>query len=188
LICCNEEAIAHFRRSVALDSKLLQAHLYLASSLAQHFIPGVDTPDNTQYAEQAIAEYSTVMHQAAQGSANQLTAIRSIATLYLQMKKYSEAKDYYRKLIDVDSKDVESYYGIAVIDWTESYTARMKAYAKLGIKPEERRWDIGTCQKTADDHLSGVEEARREIYSLRQLILSLVCRVVSQADGGLQEK
>jgi hypothetical protein len=37
-----EEAITHFRRSVALDSKLLQAHLYLASALAQQFIPGVD--------------------------------------------------------------------------------------------------------------------------------------------------
>ena len=34
----------------------------------------------------------------------------------------------------------------------------MKAYAKLGIKPEERQWDIGTCQKVADDHLSEVEE------------------------------
>ena len=72
-----EEAIAHFRRSVSLDSKLLQADLYLASALAQQFIPGVETPDNTGYAEQAIAAYSTVMQQGAQGSADQLNAIRA---------------------------------------------------------------------------------------------------------------
>jgi tetratricopeptide (TPR) repeat protein len=153
-----EEAIAHFRRAVSLDSKLVQAHLYLATALAQQFIPGVETPDNSRYAEQAIAEYSTVVRQATQGSTEELNALRGIAGLNLQMKKFGEAKDYYRKLIDIDAKDAESYYSIAVIDWTESYTARMKAYAKLGIKPEEKQWDVGTCQRFADDHLSEVED------------------------------
>lgn len=76
-----EEAIPHFRRSVALDSRLLQAHLYLSSALAQQFIPGVETPDSPQYAEQAIAEDSTVMRQAAQGSADQLNAIGGTTSL-----------------------------------------------------------------------------------------------------------
>jgi tetratricopeptide (TPR) repeat protein len=153
-----EEAIAHFRRALSLDSTLVQAHLYLATALAQQYIPGVETPDNSQYAEQAIAEYSIVAHQATQGSTEGLNALHGIAGLYLQMKKFNDAKDYYRKLIDIDPKDAESYYSIAVIDWTESYSARMKVYAKLGIKPEERQWDAGTCQRFADDHLSEVED------------------------------
>jgi tetratricopeptide (TPR) repeat protein len=142
----------------ALDSKLVQAHLYLAAALAQQFIPGAETPDNTRYGEQAIAEYSIVARQATQGSTEQLNALHGIAGLYVQMKKFGDAKDYYRKLIDIDAKDAESYYGIAVIDWTESYTARMKAYARLGIKPEKQHWDVGTCQQFADEHLPEVED------------------------------
>jgi tetratricopeptide (TPR) repeat protein len=153
-----EAAIAHFRRAVSLDSKLVQAHLYLATALAQQFIPGVETPDNSRNAEQAIAEYSTVERQATQGSIEEMNALGGIAGLYFQMKKFNDAKDYYRKLIDIYPNDAEPYYSIAVIDWTESYSARMKAYAKLGIKPEEQHWDVGTCQRFAGEHLPEVED------------------------------
>jgi tetratricopeptide (TPR) repeat protein len=153
-----EEAIAHFRRAVSLDSTLVQAHLYLATALAQQYIPGVETPDNSRYAEQAIAEYSIVVRQATQGSTEQLSALRGIAGLNFQTKKFADAKDDYRKLIDIDPKDAELYYSIAVIDWTQSYTARMKAYEKLGLKPQEQHWDVGTCQRLADEHLSEVED------------------------------
>jgi tetratricopeptide (TPR) repeat protein len=153
-----EEAIAHFRRAVSLDSTLVQAHLYVATALAQQYIPVAESPDNSQYAEQAIAEDSIMARQATQGSTAQLNALHGIPVLYFQMKKFGDAKDYYRKLIDIDPKDAELYYSIAVIDWTQSYSARMKAYAKLGIKPEERQWDVGTCQPFADDHLSEVED------------------------------
>ncbi len=153
-----EAAMTHFRRAVSLDSTLVQAHLYLAAALAQQFIPGVETPDNTRYGEQAIAEYSIVARQATQGSTEQLNALHGIAGLYFQMKKFGDAKDYYRKLIDIDAKDAESYYSIAVIDSTQSYTPRMNTYAKLGIKPEKQHWDVGTCQQFADEHLPEVEE------------------------------
>lgn len=164
-----EHAIAHFRRAVTLNSNLVPAHLYLASALAQQFIPGVETPENTQFAEQAITEYSTVIQLTKQPGNERLVATRGIASLYLQMKKFGDAKDYYRKAIEIDLNDPESYYSIAVIDWTESYTARMNAYQRLNIKPQERRWDIGTCQNTANDHLAEVEEGMQMLVKALEL-------------------
>src|SRR5512146_309975 len=59
-----EEAISAFRKAASLDPDLIVAHLYLATALAQQYIPGDredDTPDNKAYAEQAIAEYRRVV-------------------------------------------------------------------------------------------------------------------------------
>src|SRR6267142_4964716 len=40
-------------------------------------------------------------------------------------------------VIDLDPNDPETYYSVAVIDWTQTYQPRMEERAKLGLKPEE---------------------------------------------------
>jgi tetratricopeptide (TPR) repeat protein len=45
-----EDAIQHFQKSVELDPTLVTAHLYLATALAQQYIPGLDQPRNMQKA------------------------------------------------------------------------------------------------------------------------------------------
>ena len=40
-------------------------------------------------------------------------------------------------MIALDPNDPETYYSIAVIDWTQSYQPRMEERAKLGLKPTE---------------------------------------------------
>ena len=66
-----------------------------------------------------------------------INSVKGIAYLYLQMKKFDDAKDYYRKATELDPNDPEPYYSIAVIDWTQTYQPRMEERAKLGLKPEE---------------------------------------------------
>jgi tetratricopeptide (TPR) repeat protein len=53
------------------------------------------------------------------------------------MKKFEDAKTFYRKALDIDPNDPEPYYSIAVIDWTQSYQPRMEERAKAGLKPDE---------------------------------------------------
>ena len=53
------------------------------------------------------------------------------------MKKFEDAKTYYRKASEVDPNDPEAYYSVGVIDWTQAYQPRMEERAKLGLKPEE---------------------------------------------------
>jgi len=128
-----EEAINHFQDAVTLDPSLTNARLYLATAYAQQYIPGVDAPDNLRNAEQAIEQYKAVLEE----QPSNVNSVKGIAYLYLQQKKFEDAKTYYRKALEIDPNDPEPYYSVAVIDWTQSYQPRMEARAKLGLKPED---------------------------------------------------
>ena len=149
-----EEAIEHFKTAVSLDPALLNARLYLATAYAQQYIPGADTPDNNRMAEQAITEYKNVLG----AKANDINAIKGIAYLYLQMKKFDDAKEYYRKVTQADANDPEAYYSIAVIDWTQTYQPRMEERAKLGLTPEEPLKDKKVCEELKAKNTEHVAE------------------------------
>src|SRR5216683_1525930 len=128
-----EEAINHFQQAVSLDPSLVNARLYLATAYAQQVIQGVDTPENLQNAQQAIDQYKEVLER----DPKNINSVKGIAYLYLQIKKFDDAKTFYRKAIDLDPNDPEPYYSVAVIDWTQSYQPRMEERAKVGLKPDE---------------------------------------------------
>jgi tetratricopeptide (TPR) repeat protein len=128
-----EEAIDHFQQAVSLDPTLINARLYLATAFAQQYIPGVDNADNTKFADQAIDQYKAVLER----DPKSVNSVKGIAYLYLQMKKFDKAKEYYRKATELDPHDPEPYYSVAVIDWTQTYQPRMEERAKLGLKPDQ---------------------------------------------------
>ena len=127
------DAIEHFRKAVAFDDQNIKAHLYLATALAQEYIPGVDEPDNKQFGESAISEYQAALVI----NPKETNAVKGIAYLKFQMKQFGEAKEYYNKAAELDPNDPEMYYTVGVIDWTESYQARMERRAKLGLSPDK---------------------------------------------------
>jgi tetratricopeptide (TPR) repeat protein len=149
-----EEAIQHFKRAVELDNKLLNARLYLATAYAQQYIPGADTEDNNRMANSAIEEYKNVL----QADPNNVGSVKGIAYLYLQMKKFDQAKEYYKKAAEIDPKDPETYYSVAVIDWTEAYQPRMEQRAKLGLKPTEPLKDKKVCEALREKGSASVED------------------------------
>ena len=55
-----------------------------------------------------------------------MNSIKGIAFLYLNMKKFDDAKSYYHKAIDLDPNDPEAYYSVGVIDWTQAYNREWK--------------------------------------------------------------
>jgi tetratricopeptide (TPR) repeat protein len=140
-----EEAIDHFQQAVTMDPELLNARLYLATAYAQQYIPGADTEDNNRMGKQAIDEYKSVLEK----DPKNINSVKGIAYLYLQMKNFEDAKNYYRKAIEMDPNDPEPYYSVAVIDWTEAYQPRMEERAKLGLKPEEPLKDKKVCHDLA---------------------------------------
>src|SRR6202046_405773 len=56
-----EQAIDHFQKAVELDPGLINARMYLATAYISQYIPGVDSPDNLNIANQAIKEYQSVI-------------------------------------------------------------------------------------------------------------------------------
>jgi tetratricopeptide (TPR) repeat protein len=76
--------------------------------------------------------------------------MKGIAGLSLQMKKFDDARTYYRKAIDLDQNDPEAYYSIGVIDWTMAFQPRMEERAKMGLRPDEPLKDKKVCAKLRD--------------------------------------
>ena len=149
-----EEAINHFQQAVQLDPSLLNARLYLATAFAQQYIPGADAPDNNKMAEQAIDQYKEVL----QRDPKNVNSVKGIAYLYLQMKQFDKAKEFYRKATELDPNDPEPYYSVGVIDWTQTYQPRMEERAKLGRKPDEPLKDKKVCAALKEKNSPNIEE------------------------------
>jgi tetratricopeptide (TPR) repeat protein len=144
-----EEAIDHFQNAISLDPSLLNARLYLATAYTQQYIPGADTPDNNRMAQQAIDSYKSVLER----DPKNVTSVKGIGYLYMNLKKFDEAKEYYRQASELDPNDPEPYYTVGVIDWTQAYQPRMEARAKLGLRPDEPLNSKDKEQRQACDQL-----------------------------------
>ena len=163
-----EDAIDHFQRAVSFDSGLIVARLYLATAYAQQYIPGADTPDNNRMAEQAIEEYKHVIERNP-GKEQKINSVKGIAYLYLQMKKFEDAKKYYHMAADVDPNDPEVYYSIGVIDWTQAYQPRMEERAKLGLKPDEPLKDKKVCASLKSKSWNAIQDGIDNLNRALQL-------------------
>jgi tetratricopeptide (TPR) repeat protein len=162
-----EQAIDHFQEAVTLDPSLLNARLYLATAYAQQYIPGADTPDNNRMGEQAIDQYKQVL----QADPKNINSIKGIAYLYLQMKKFPLAKEFYKKASEVDPNDPEPYYSVAVIDWTQTYQPRQEERAKLGMKPDDSlpAKDKKVCAQVREKNTANVQEGIDNLNKALQL-------------------
>jgi tetratricopeptide (TPR) repeat protein len=162
-----EAAIDHFQQAVALDPTLINARLYLATAFAQQYIPGADTPDNNKFGEQAIDQYKIVLNS----DPKNINSVKGIAYLYLQMKKFDLAKDFYKKASEIDPNDPEPYYSVAVIDWTQTYIPRQEERAKLGMKPDDSlpAKDKKVCAVVKDKNTANVQEGIDNLTKALQL-------------------
>src|SRR6266567_1176232 len=149
-----EQAIEHFKNAVDLDPSLQNAKIYLATAYLAQYIPGVDSPENLQNANAAINQYQSVLEQ----DPKNVNSIKGIAYLYLQMKKFEDAKNYYHKAIDLDPNDPEAYYSVGVIDWTETYQPRMEERSKLGLRPDEPLKDKKVCAKLREQGSAAIQD------------------------------
>src|SRR5271169_4217136 len=147
-----EQAIDHFQQAVQLDPSLINARMYLATAFVSQYIPGVDSPDNLRTAQQAIDEYQKVI-DANPSRDQKVNSAKGIAYLYLNMKKWDDAKKYYRMASELDPNDPEPYYSVGVIDWTACYQPRMEKRAKLGLKPDENLNPKNKDQRKVCDEL-----------------------------------
>jgi tetratricopeptide (TPR) repeat protein len=116
-----QPAIMHFKEAVRLDPSLLNARLYLATSYAQQYVPGGDSPENKQIAADAIAAFEDVLKMDNDNTAASTTALASIAQIYYSMKKFDDAKKYNQRRIEIEPNNPEPYYWIGVLDWAIAF-------------------------------------------------------------------
>ena len=140
-----EQAIEHFKNAVSLDGDLKVAKMYLATAYAQQYVPGVETPDNLRNAQQAIEEYKHVLEV----DPKNVTSLKGIAFLYMQQKKFDEARDFYKKAIEADPNDPETYYSVGVIDWSQVYKDAADVKSKESLRVDDELKGKGS-QKLCD--------------------------------------
>src|ERR1043165_7009998 len=68
---------------------------------------------------------------------NDKVAVASLASLYLNQKKWDEAEKWYQKLAAVDPNSPIPYYSLGFIAWSKWYPEYGKARADLGMKQED---------------------------------------------------
>jgi tetratricopeptide (TPR) repeat protein len=127
------EAVNHFQRAVSYDPTMLDARLYLATALAQQYVPEGNTPDNIAMGKRAIAAYQNVL----QINPRDTRALGSIANLYYHMHDFDQAKAYEQKVMQIEPNDPDPYYWIGLLDWNKVYLNSMQLRAKVNLeKPQ----------------------------------------------------
>jgi tetratricopeptide (TPR) repeat protein len=127
-----EQAINFFQTSINLDPNYPTAKLYLATTYASMVVPNLDTPDNLKTAQKALDGFNSVLAD----DPNDLNALRQIASIHRNIKKYDEAKADELKIISLDPKDSQANYTIAVIDWTQAYKNATTILGAAGMQDD----------------------------------------------------
>ena len=127
------EAVERFKTAVELDPSFSTARLYLATAYMQQYIPGAMSPENEQMATAAYDQFMKVLEQDPKNS----VAIASVASLYLNQKKWDEAQQWYEKLTAVDPTNADADYSLGFVAWSKWYPAYGTARANLGMRQED---------------------------------------------------
>jgi tetratricopeptide (TPR) repeat protein len=187
-----EEAVSHFEQAVALQPEDVTAHLYLATTYAQTFVPGVDTPENVVRATKALNEYREVLRR----DSTSVISLKGIAFLEMQLKNYDQAKESYQKAITLDPADPELFYSVGVIDWSIAYRNIAAEKAKLSAKAQDSLFLSPGCEdaRTAvqahlNDGMAMLTKAvsLREDYDDAMAYLNLLYRLRADVDCGNKE-
>jgi len=127
------QAVERFEQAVQLDPGFTPARLYLAMAYYMQYIPGAESPENQQMADRALDQFQKVLQQDPKND----VATKSIASLYYNQKKWDQAEEWYKKGLQLNPSDKESYYTLGVIAWSKWYHVYGTARAKLSMKPED---------------------------------------------------
>jgi len=127
------EAVERFKTAVELDPTFSTARLYLATAYMQQYIPGAMSPENEQMAKAAYDQFMKVLEQDPKNN----VAVASVASLYLNQKKWDEAQQWYEKLTAVDPTNADADYSLGFVAWSKWYPAYGTARANLGMRQED---------------------------------------------------
>jgi tetratricopeptide (TPR) repeat protein len=152
-----EEAINHFQQAVNYDPTLPMARLYLATAYAQQVVPDLTTPDNIKNANLAIQNFQAVLAK----DPKDINSLKGIASIYFNIGKYDDAKDWQKKVLDVDPQDAEAAYTIGSIDWRIAYRNAVKALQGVGAQDDGQgnpKMPKQVCQQLVQENTPLVNE------------------------------
>lgn len=184
-----DEAIRHFENAVRMDPGLKVDRLYLATAYAQQYIPGVETPENLAMATKAIDQYNQVLGM----DPVNINAIKGIAFLKMQLKRFDEARAEYKRAIEIDPNDPETYYSVGVIDWSMAYSEITPEKIKLSSKADNAMIRSPKCKDLRAAEMANIEDGitmltrameRRKDYDDAMAYTNLLFRLRADLECG----
>ncbi|MEP7352367.1 MAG: hypothetical protein ABI824_03960 [Acidobacteriota bacterium] len=140
------DAAEFFKEAEALDPTWDNPKLYLATSYLSQWTPGAASPENLEFLKKAREGFLNVLET----SPKDETALASMATMaYNQattgtfstlaekIAKLDEAAEWHRKRIEVNPKQKEAYYSLAVIEFAKWAPVWLQARAAAKMKTED---------------------------------------------------
>jgi tetratricopeptide (TPR) repeat protein len=127
-----EEAINHFQQAVSDDPSLPMAHLYLATAYAQQVVPDLQTPENLKNAQLAMDGFQAVLAK----DPKDVNSLKNMASLYFNISKYDQAKEWQMKVLAVDPQDAEAAYTIGSINWRLAYRNAVEVLKGVGMQDD----------------------------------------------------
>jgi tetratricopeptide (TPR) repeat protein len=109
-------------------------------------VPNLDTPENLAIAQKAMDGFNAVLAK----NPNDLTALKQIASINRNIKKFDVAKEYEKKVIAIAPNDPEAYYTVGFVDWTLAYKNAITILAADGLTDQgdgNPKKSKGACQK-----------------------------------------
>jgi tetratricopeptide (TPR) repeat protein len=90
------------------------------------------TPENLKTAQQAISMFQEVLAK----DPKDVNSLKQIAGIYFSIKKFQEAKEWQKKVLEADPKDPEAAYTIGVINWTLAHENALKNLVPAGVNDD----------------------------------------------------
>jgi tetratricopeptide (TPR) repeat protein len=164
------EAEQHSRRALELDPEQKNAPTFIARTVHAQYKPGIDTPENTAKARQAIEEYKKIL---ANDPKNE-EAYKAIAALYGAIKEDDQQQQWIIQHANDQSVPAESraeaFYTLASKNWQCSYNITEQPNIKQTVmkdnkalivykKPQDQK-DYDTARQCV---AKGLEEAEKAI-------------------------
>ena len=157
-----EQATNHFQQAISYDPNYMDAKLYLATAYSYQVVPNLESPENMKYANLAINGFKEYL----QTKPNDKVSLQQLASIYRNIKKYPEAKNYELQVIAVDPQDAEAHYTIGFVDWAESYDNARKALALDGLTDDAEgnvKMSKGTCAKLKTQNTAIVQDGLQHL-------------------------
>jgi tetratricopeptide (TPR) repeat protein len=79
-----------------------------------------------------------------------VNSLKQIAGIYFSIKKLDDAKEWQKKVLNVDPKDPEAAYTVGVIDWTQAHENTLKALVPAGVT-DDGEGNVKAPKKVMED-------------------------------------
>ncbi len=164
-----EQATNAFQKAIEYDPTYDTAKLYLATAYSYEVVPNLtDDPKNMKMADNAIAGFKDYLA----AHPNDKVSLQQLASIYRNIKKYPEAKNYELQVIQVDPKDAEAHYTIGVVDWIEAYDNARKALAADSLQDDGNgnvKMSKATCAKIKTENTALVADGLDHLNQATQI-------------------